>query len=296
MLVVLGLAIQAGLAATHPGDKGIDKDPSVLFCDNFENGINRWDEKKGPVVVFSKEAHSGKACVQMPMTKGKDTGCHLLKWFGREGPRYNGKESDTVYARFYVKFPKDYGYAHHFVWLLANPPENQWQSFGKAGLKPDGSYFCTGMEPWFAWGKNPPPGELNLYSYYPDMEVDSKMNMYWGNGFFPPGPGKGSQALASKVLPSLGKWQCWEFMLKANSAPGKPDGEQAMWLDGKLIGKFTGIRWRTRMDVKIDAFWLEHYGMDDGDPTKAYRKDTQSVYFDDVVVATRYIGPTAGRG
>lgn len=32
-------------------------------------------------------------------------------------------------------------------------------------------------------GKNPPPGEVNLYTYYLDMEPDRKMDKYWGNGF-----------------------------------------------------------------------------------------------------------------
>jgi hypothetical protein len=295
LIVIAGQAVNSelGIAAQYPGDKGIAQDPAVLFADDFENGIDRWDEKKGAPIIVTSERHGGKASVEMPMIRGKDTGCHLLEWFGRDrpGPGYGPGARETVYARFYVKFPKDYSYAHHFVWLLANPPENRWQAFGKAGKKPDGSYFSTAMEPWFAWGKNPPPGEIGMYSYYLDMEIDPKMNMYWGNGFFPSGPGKGSPAAGAKVLAQLDRWQCWEFMIKANSAPEKADGEQAMWLDGKLVGRFPGLRWRTRMDVKIDAFWLEHYGMDPGDPTKQYWKDRQSVFFDDVVVASKYIGP-----
>ena len=45
------------------------------------------------------------------------------------------------------------------------------------------------------------------------------------------------------------------------------------------------------MDLKVNCLWLEHYGYDEGDPTKQYWKDSQSVWFDDVVVARRYIGP-----
>jgi hypothetical protein len=37
--------------------------------------------------------------------------------------------------------------------------------------------------------------------------------------------------------------------------------------------------------------WLEHFGYDPGDPTKQFWKESQSVWFDDVVVATDYIGP-----
>lgn len=80
-------------------------------------------------------------------------------------------------------------------------------------------------------------------------------------------------------------------MIQANTAPDKPDGKQTMWVDGKLIGEFTGIRWRNDLDLKVNCLWLEHYGYDEGDPTKRYWKDRQSVWFDDVVVARRYIGP-----
>jgi len=45
-----------------------------------------------------------------------------------------------------------------------------------------------------------------------------------------------------------------------------------------LIGEFTGIRWRNDLDLKVNCFWLEHYGYDEGDPTKQYWKDSQSVW------------------
>jgi hypothetical protein len=80
-------------------------------------------------------------------------------------------------------------------------------------------------------------------------------------------------------------------MIQANTAPDKADGKQAMWIDGTLLGEFTGIRWRNDLDLKVNCFWLEHYGYDEGDPTRQYWKESQSVWFDDVVIARRYIGP-----
>ena len=80
-------------------------------------------------------------------------------------------------------------------------------------------------------------------------------------------------------------------MIEANSAPDKADGRQAMWLDGKPAGEFAGILWRNDMDLKVNCLWLEHDGYDEGDPSKQFWKERQSVWFDDVVVATRYIGP-----
>ena len=66
-----------------------------------------------------------------------------------------------------------------------------------------------------------------------------------------------------------------------------------MWVDGRKVGEFTGIRWRTRDDVKINCLWLQHYGYDDSDPTRQFTKESQTVWFDDVVVSTAYIGPCA---
>lgn len=273
-----------GLAAKYPGDAGIARDSEVLFADNFESGdMKKWDQERGRVVMTEDKPNSGRWSVQMPMERGQNHGGDAIKWFM--------PGADAVYARFYVKFSPDYQYNHHFVWLGANQRTNKWSAFGKAGLKPNGTYYSTGMEPWFAWGKNPPPGEVNFYSYYLDMEPDRKMNKYWGNSFFPPGPGKGEAAGPRRVIPPLNKWQCWEFMIQANTGPAMSDGKQAMWIDGKLVGEFTGIRWRNDMDLKVNCLWLEHYGYDEGDPTKQYWKESQSVWFDDVVVARRYIGP-----
>jgi hypothetical protein len=288
LVVARASGVEVPLSSRYVNDTGIARDPAVLFADDFESGdLKRWDQVRGSAVVVSNAPHAGRHCAQMEMARGKNTGGDAIKWFL--------PGADRVFVRCYVKFSADYQYTHHFIWLSGNPPRDKWRSFGKAGLKPDGTYFSTGMEPWFAWGKNPPPGEMNFYSYFVDMEVDPKMNKYWGNSFFPPGPGRGTAAAPTRVIPPLDRWQCWEFMLEANTAADRADGKQTMWLDGKLVGEFSGIRWRTDDTVKINCFWLEHYGYDEGDPTKQYWKEKQTVWFDDVVIATRYIGPMERR-
>ena len=289
LIVLTGLTTflaraEVGLAARYPRDIGIAKDPDVFFADDFESGdMQKWDQQRGRVVMTQEKPNAGRWCVQMPMERGKNHGGDAIKWFM--------PGADAVYARVYVKFSPDYQYNHHFIWLGANQRTNKWSAFGKAGLKPKGTYYSTGMESWFAWGKNPPPGEVNLYTYYLDMEPDRRMSKYWGNGFFPPGPGKGQAAGPHRVIPPLNQWQCWEFMIQANTAPDKADGKQAMWVDGNLVGEFTGIRWRNDMDLKVNCFWLQHYGYDDSDPTRQYSKESQAVWFDNVVVARKYIGP-----
>jgi hypothetical protein len=273
-----------GLAWDFPADSGIDKHPAVIFTENFESGaMKKWDNVRGSVVITNQAPHSGRHCVEMRMIRGQNEGGDAKKWFT--------PGQDRVHVRLYVKFSEDYQYSHHFVGVRANHPTNRWSAFGIAGKKPDGTYYTTAMEPWFAWGRNPPPGEVSFYSYYLDMEIDRKMNKYWGNSFFPPGPGKGKAAGPDRVVPPLNEWHCWEFMIEANSAPDRADGKQAMWVDGKLVAEFSGIRWRDNLDLKVNCLWLQHYGYDGSDPTRQFWKDQQTVWFDDVVVATEYVGP-----
>ena len=262
----------------------------IIFEDDFEAGnLQKWDEIVGSSKIVKDQPNSGSNCLQITKTLGQDSGGDLKKWFM---PGY-----EEVYVRFYVKFAKDYSYAHHFVHLMGNHKTNKWSGFGKAGVKPNGTYFTTGIEPWFGWGKNPPPGEVNFYSYFLDMKPDPKMkDTFWGNSFFPPGPGPGAAASTNRYIPKLGEWECWEVMVKCNT-PGKHEGEQALWINGKKIAHFREILWRNDLDVKVNCLWMLHYGFDSGDPTKSYWKQRQNhpmrdtVWFDDVVVATTYIGP-----
>ena len=74
-------------------------------------------------------------------------------------------------------------------------------------------------------------------------------------------------------------------MLKHNT-PGKPDGEQAFWIDGKLRGHWRGIEWRTDEKLQANALTLESY------ITDRWTKHSENVvWFDNVVIARAYIGP-----
>ena len=75
-------------------------------------------------------------------------------------------------------------------------------------------------------------------------------------------------------------------MLKHNT-PGKRDGEQAFWIDGKLRGHWKGINWRKSPTLMANAFTLESY------VTDRWTKNKRNiVYFDNLVIAKEYIGPT----
>ena len=123
---------------------------------------------------------------------------------------------------------------------------------------------------------------LGLYQLKPDG-----LGHYWGNQY-PAG---------TDAIPR-GKWICVEAMVKANSSPEKADGEQAFWIDGNQVARFQGIRRRSTNKLKLNSVWLQ-YNVDEGMDKHNNDPDPQSriyeAWFDDVVVATEYIGPVQGR-
>jgi len=82
-----------------------------------------------------------------------------------------------------------------------------------------------------------------------------------------------------------GEWICAELLLVHNT-PGKRDGEQAFWIDGELRGYWRGISWRTDPKLLANALTIEAYLTD-----RWTKQKRNTVYFDNVVIATKYIGP-----
>ncbi len=268
----------SGLAAAYPGDVGIAADPRVVFADNFEAGhFRNWDEVRNDgqevlslVDESAVEARLGRKSLQVTASLGRNTGGGLTQWY---------QPCDPVFIRFYTKFAADCDYVHHFVTLRANKGlrgGDRWSGFGGAGQQPRGDErFSTALEPWGDWGRLTPPGKWNFYSYWHEMRP-SPDGKYWGNSFLPEQP---------QPIPR-DRWICCEFMLKHNT-PGQPDGEQAFWIDGELLGHWRGINWRTSPTLWANAFTLESYVTD-----RWTKNRVNVVSFDNVVIAREYIGPT----
>lgn len=300
-----------GIATKYPGDAGIEKDPSVIFAENFETGGiaeigKRWSEVKNPdgkVLALSDDVpggSGGKRSMQITATLGENSGGHLYTLFK---PGW-----DQVYLRFYTKFADDHGYEHHFVELGGYNPPTPWPS-PRAGVRPNGDdRIAVFIDPIGWYGRHPPPGVWGLYSYWHEMKVSADGG-FWGNVLSPATPAP---------IPR-GKWVCVELMVQLNSSPDQADGQLALWLDGQRVmhlargmrrgpwsgmgfnlveqggEPFEGLRFRTTTDLKINHLWLEHY-VDEGaqrqnrlqNPARVNR-----VWFDDIVVSTQYIGPIA---
>jgi hypothetical protein len=281
----------------------------VLFAEDFERGTveeigRRWGEasnRGGKVIAISSDVPpgGGRRSLQMTATLGENTGGHLYTRLSRG--------VDTLFARFYVKFAPDAPYIHHFVHVGGyNPPTPYPQ--GGAGERPRGDErIAVGIEPYGAYGRYPAPGAWNFYTYWHEMKISAD-ERYWGNGLHPVQP----------ALVPRDRWQCVEVMVKLNSKPETPDGELALWLDGKLVAHFArgarrgpwsgmgfslvdqggepfeGFRFRTTNDLKLNFFWLLHYVTENAARQNRVAKPnpTNRVWFDNIVVSTAYIGPT----
>lgn len=264
-----------GLAAQYPGDEGLERDPRVLFVEDFETGSvaeigQRWGNIRLPEnISLSDERHAASPGVRSLRIRNNG---HLFT---------HTRGVDTMFARFYVKFHERIGYIHHFVHLVADRTPEPWPKGGAGETPPGDAKFSTGIEPTGVWGKYPPPGIWNFYTYWHEMKTK------WGSVF----TGK-----EEPIEP--GRWYCVEVMLRANSTPEKVDGVQAFWINGALCGWFDGFRWRTTDKLKINSFWLLFYNTDqparhNKDPHPETRQ--MEVWFDDIVLATEYIGPVQGR-
>lgn len=300
-----------GLAARYAGDKGIENHRTVVFTENFETGdfaeiVKRWGYtsiKNGEIQAFSGEVPPGSAgrrSLQMTATLGENKGGDLYTVLK---PGF-----DKVYLRFYTKFAADHGYVHHFVALGGYNPPTPWPN-PRAGTRPRGDdRIAVFIDPIGHYGRYPPPGIWGLYTYWKDMKVSAD-GRYWGNVLRP----------AQAVPVTRGRWTCVELMIKLNSSPEIRDGELALWIDGNPVMRFAkgvrrgpwsgmgfqlvesggvpldGLQLRTSMDLKINHLWLEHFVDEGAQRMNKVRSPNRvnHVWFDDIVVATEYIGPLA---
>lgn len=300
-------AIELGLAAKFPDDVGIAQHPAVLFATGFEDGFAGWTRQNPRIFTLVDDAafaHSGKRCAQATATRGKDTGGEI-QWRTERG-------HDRLFVRFHCRFAPDAVWPHHFVKLRALAPG--WD--GPAGVAPPGDKgFWTGIEPL--------RGKWRFYTYWHRMRgfnnagtsagrnddgtETTAENDFYGNSFTPDG-----QAEVPRD-----RWLCVEAMLQANT-PGQADGAMTFWIDGVRVGDyrtgtpvgqwlrnvwitsgpklqqpvpFPGFDFRTTTQLAVNEVALLWYVSDEY--AKLGSAERNRVWFDDVVVATEYIGPMA---
>lgn len=253
---------------------------TVFFRDDFESpdSVKKYFEIRGlregraKIVTDTKLAHSGRGAIQFTAVArdGRESGAGASGWFGPEG-------YDRVYFRRYIKFAADYDQGdlnHVGGGLAAVAGTDRYRAMGSAGIRPQGDdHFNSAFEPWCDWRRYPAPGYMFLYTYWMEMNRDADGH-YWGNML---GPAKEERCVLRRD-----QWYCLVHMLQVNT-PGQADGELAAWIDGKLYIHYTGFQWRTSADVRVKRFDIGVY-------VHHAAKDN-TVWYDDVVLSTGYIGP-----
>ena len=300
----------SGLAGRYPGDKGIEKDPNVIFVEKFDDGpgyeisdpvalqlvFSRWDTVKGKEIMsLSNDVPEGSA---------DDRSLVMTHEHGQEGGELYRRllpGHDKIFVRYYVKFHSQCAPMTHFgAWMGGYNPPTTWPQ-GGAGSKPSGKKrFTTSIEPYgdkWAW---------DFYTYWQGMHAHGD-GKYWGTTFLVYGP---------KPVVDKGKWVCVETMVQMNDPVTSSNGSQAFWIDGKLFRRdgqivsyfgpgfpkgewaggwwrpdpesnsmFEGFQWRTVEDLSVNFIWLQAYR-----PHTA-KGQLSKVWFDNIIVAKEYIGP-----
>jgi YD repeat-containing protein len=282
-----------GIAARYPGDVGIEKDPAVIFVENFEEAtmneiFNRWgDVRNGSAMQRPSDVPSGSPggrSLSIPWVGGGvNTGGHLYKVL-------NPAVTDVVYVRYYIKYPVGGNFHHTGIWIGGNNPVSAWPDPG-AGARPTGSdKFIASAE------QNNVTKLFDHYDYYYNMRPDNG-GTYWGN-FLLNNPA---------IQAPRNAWACVEHMVKLNNPVSASNGEHAIWLNGTKVSHlgqgfpngswqggiftqgagstpFEGFRWRTSTSLNINWIWLQNYSPNE---RAGY---SSTILYDHVVVAREYIG------
>lgn len=285
-----------GLAARYPGDLGIEEAPEVVFADGFEEIEDdrlapdtepqkgkKWDSSYNGLGITRdpENVHSGGQAAEVTHTQ--PSGNNAIKEFE---PGF-----ETLFVRYYMKYHPEFPGCHHTGMCIFGGAPGVTLAMGSAtGVVPDGrSHFVALLDtlpPRRSSGLRP-PGNMDVYCYHMDQ------GRIWGDLLFPAGevvPPENKWLFEENFRPrpninvERGRWYCYELMIKLN-APDERDGRVAFWVDGKLSGDFPNLRFRNTEDLKANhAVILVHSSR-----TAPYK----TLWYDDVVVATSYIGPQA---
>jgi|GEM_PF-735738 len=282
-----------GIARNYLNDEGIENDASVIYADNFEsyNSVSgltangRWNEayhtQNIRLATEPENYYHGTKALEFKVPQTNNEVSNTLV-------KYINPTEDIIFIRFYAKFNSEFnvaGSSHNGSTISSS----YWEGPGSGpGIPADGyNKFLVSGEMWRDASGPQNPGSLNAYVYHPEQRD------IWGDHFFPTGrvipfdylPGNFGPYFISRpeVVPELDQWYAYEIMVKANT-PGERDGRIAFWLDGNLIADFLNIRLRDTTDLKIDRVGIDLH-------IKNNIMSVAKKWYDNVVIATSYIGP-----
>jgi hypothetical protein len=307
-----------GLSAKYPDDKGIAGDPAVLFHSDFEDGFAGWSNHTADSTLIDVDsgaqlANGGSRYLRASVSR---TQLAAMQYISANAQFNFPTRVPVAYWRFYARVVGNSAVPHHWVRLGAGNPS--YQSDGLANTKPGGDqgYWFDldahddGLLSFYVYWYKMHSGRCNDGSATPGCAGDQGTTYYYGNNFNP----------AGQVPLPRDRWVCIEMMTRSNTV-GESDGELALWIDDTLVGAykpgaprgrwlrdnfyswgpyfqdlgaFEGFDFRSSGDVLVKRITLDAYyekgSLDARVAGGLVVPETQTILYDDVVVATTRIG------
>ncbi|MCX7736155.1 MAG: T9SS type A sorting domain-containing protein [Candidatus Kapabacteria bacterium] len=268
---------------------------NIIFSEDFEIAnkqelTKKWKETSNlaRMNLSSEKPPSslGSKSLMMVFNADRPIVSHLFKSFDKG---YN-----QLFARFYCKFSNNHSAISQFVKLGCYNPLSEYSQLD-FNILPNGSDRFSGgpivRSDFSSW---------DLSANWMGMKVNPDSGVL-SNQF------KSNPAIAANT----NKWYCIEFMLKINDPVSSSNGELALWIDGRKVmhlgqgfpngywenhnffpstdnSAFEGFQWRADDNMKINYFWFLYY-IKNASPGK-----TDTMWVDDIVLSTNYIGPIGG--
>lgn len=275
-----------GIAARYPNDMGISADPAVLFADDFEAYSsasqlgNRWNNvfqmHLTRIATESGRVYQGTKALEfrIPQLNGE---------IGNAVIKHLTPKQEVVFVRYYTKF--DAG--HYSVQSNHNGASIE-ANYCCPGVPATGTNkFFVGLENSRGSTSEVSPGPTHLYIYHPEQRSQ------WGDHWYPDGTVSPNTSVLGDFGPNfvprpnhtvpLDTWHAVELMVKTNT-PGQRNGRIAFWVDGVLKADYPNVRLRDIDTLDIDKVSLSFH-MNGSTPRENFK------WYDNVVIATSYIGP-----
>ena len=208
-------------------------------------------------------------------------------------PRTHGADielavQDTLFVRYYMKFQATFPGSHHTGMVIRGGEAGSLLD-NPTGTRPNGTNHFVAtfdhLSPMQEWGSaenDNSPGYSYNYLYHMDQVSE------YGDILLPIGRENGGGLFdeafvpRSNFVPERDRWYGFEPMVQVNT-PGVKNGRLALWVDGELIADHPHRRFRTVDTIQARVVSLSS-NSSRIDPNK-------TIWYDDIVVATEYIGP-----
>lgn len=256
MLVFVGLFVWTATTAVA----------GVLFQDNFDSYSDSpknhgWGWVGDQVTLNSTSGRNGSHGIVVRYNKNGFPGEHALT---KDLASYNGQE---IFVRLYFKVGPNPTRGSKFLKFFGAPASDGKSANTTFALK----YESTKLEE-ISYGdgtstSNDTQTTIKYDGNITNWSADPLVVLKKQNGVF---------------NPQDGQWHCFEVRMKYNSN-NQRDGAYQVWIDGTLWIDASNVKNRHNSNPFFSHFNLGDYS---AQPTTDW-----SIYYDDVVVSTSYIGP-----